>query len=63
LILDEPFDGMDAVSRSRAIELLNEIASAKQIFIIDHASETKSMFSRVVRVEKHNGISTVSNMI
>lgn len=59
LVLDEPLDGMDAVSRERAIELLESISANKQVLIIDHASEVRSMFSNVIRVEKRNEVSSV----
>jgi exonuclease SbcC len=57
LILDEPFDGMDAANRERAITMLSRVAVNKEIWIIDHNSEAKAMFSKVVRIEKQNGIS------
>lgn len=59
IVLDEPFDGLDAIGREIVIDLLSKLSEKRQILVIDHASEAKSMFSNVVRVEKHNGISKI----
>jgi DNA repair exonuclease SbcCD ATPase subunit len=59
IILDEPFDGLDAIGREIVIDLLSKLSEKRQILVIDHASEAKSMFSNVVRVEKHNGVSKI----
>ena len=60
IILDEPFDGLDATGREVVIDLLETLARNRQIFIIDHSSESKSMFTESVRVELRNEISTIS---
>jgi DNA repair exonuclease SbcCD ATPase subunit len=59
IVLDEPFDGLDGTGRELIVSLLEEIAEARQVVVIDHTSEIKSMFSKVLSVEKQNGISTV----
>lgn len=59
IILDEPFDGLDASGRELVIDLLENLARTRQIFVIDHSSEAKSMFSKIVRVELRNDISTI----
>ena len=59
IIMDEPFDGMDARMRERAIEMLSRASSDRQIYIIDHASEIRSMFCNIIRIEKRDGISTL----
>ncbi len=59
IIMDEPFEGLDATGREIVIELLNKLSMKRQIWVIDHASEAKSMFSHIVRIEKRNGISSV----
>jgi DNA repair exonuclease SbcCD ATPase subunit len=61
IILDEPFNGLDAAGREVVIELLEKLSKNRQILVVDHASEAKSMFSKVILVEKQNGISTVSS--
>lgn len=60
LILDEPFDHLDAANRSRVIELLQEMALKRCIIVIDHAAEAKAMFDHSIRVVKRSGITTVS---
>lgn len=57
IIMDEPFNDLDASNRERVIELLEKLAVKRQIWIIDHASEAKAMFSNVARIEKRGGIS------
>jgi DNA repair exonuclease SbcCD ATPase subunit len=60
IILDEPFDGLDGAGREFIMELLEKFSSDRQVVVIDHTSEVKSMFSKVLTVEKRNGVSTVS---
>jgi DNA repair exonuclease SbcCD ATPase subunit len=60
VILDEPFDGLDGVGREVIIELLETISGKRQVVVIDHASEAKAMFSKVISVELRNEISAVS---
>jgi DNA repair exonuclease SbcCD ATPase subunit len=60
IIMDEPFEGLDAIGREVVIELLEKLAVDRQIWVIDHASESKSMFSDIVRVEKTNGTSKIA---
>lgn len=60
IILDEPFDGLDSEGRELVIDLLQLISDTRHIIVIDHASETKSMFSKVLTVEKRNGISSIN---
>lgn len=57
VMLDEPFNDLDASNRERVLKLLERISADRQIWVIDHASEAKAMFSNIVRVEKTNGIS------
>lgn len=59
LFLDEPFEGLDVVNREKVIDLLDKLSVSRQVWIIDHASEAKSMFSDVLRIEKQNGISRI----
>ena len=60
LILDEPFDHLDAANRTRVIEFLKEMASKRCIVIIDHASEAKSLFDQSITIVKRNGVSAIS---
>jgi len=60
IILDEPFDGLDGTGRELIIELLDAFSHSRQVVVIDHASEVKSMFSKVINIEKRDGVSKVS---
>lgn len=60
IILDEPFDGLDAAGREIVIDLLETLARTRQIFVVDHSSEAQSMFTKVIRIEMRNEISTIS---
>jgi DNA repair exonuclease SbcCD ATPase subunit len=60
VILDEPFDGLDGAGREFIIELLEKFSIDRQVVVVDHASEVKSMFSKVINIEKRNGVSTIS---
>ena len=60
IILDEPFDGLDSAGREFIIELLEQFSVSRQVVVIDHASEVKSMFSKVISIEKRDGVSKVS---
>lgn len=61
IILDEPFDGLDGAGKELVIELLEKLGNEKEVIIIDHSSEAKSMFTKIIRVEKRNGISKIVN--
>lgn len=60
IILDEPFNDLDNAGRELIIELLGTISDKRQIVVVDHVSEAKSMFSDVIMVDKKSGISEVS---
>lgn len=59
IVLDEPFDHLDSINRSRIFELLQESSKSKQIIVIDHSSEFKALFDNIMHVSKKNEISTV----
>jgi DNA repair exonuclease SbcCD ATPase subunit len=59
IILDEPFEALDSLNRERVIEVLETISADRQIYVIDHATEAKSMFSSIIKIEKKNGISAI----
>lgn len=63
IILDEPFDGLDAVGREIVICLLETLARNRQIFVVDHNSEAQSMFTKVIKVQLRNDISTISAQV
>lgn len=60
IILDEQFNDLDSVGRELVVELLEKLAIKRQIFVIDHATEAKSMFSKRLSVHKRNSVSHVS---
>lgn len=60
LILDEPFDHLDASNRAKIVELLQEMAKDRCIIVIDHAAEAKAMFDRSINVVKKSGTTMVS---
>jgi DNA repair exonuclease SbcCD ATPase subunit len=59
IIMDEPFEGLDAAGRETVIELLEKLAANRNILVVDHASEAKAMFTKIIRVEKRAGISRI----
>jgi DNA repair exonuclease SbcCD ATPase subunit len=59
IILDEPFEALDSLNRERVIDVLETLSADRQILVVDHASESKAMFSSIIRVEKKDGISLI----
>lgn len=62
VILDEPFNGLDVSGKELVIDVLNQISTKRQIWVVDHSSESKALFSRTVMVEKKNGISNIKDV-
>ena len=60
VILDEPFNGLDSTGRELIVDLLAKFSQFRQVWVVDHANETKTMFNQVVRVEKRNGVSKIA---
>lgn len=56
-ILDEPFKDLDASNRERAVSMLEKASMDRQVWVVDHGSEAKAMFSDIVKIEKRNGVS------
>jgi DNA repair exonuclease SbcCD ATPase subunit len=61
LILDEPFDGLDVVSKEGCMEILAQGAHNRAIYVIDHSSEVCEMFSSVVSITMKDGRSSFSS--
>jgi len=61
LILDEAFNGLDSVGRELITTILEKMSATRQIWVIDHVTEAKTTFKQIVRVEKHNSISSISS--
>lgn len=60
IIFDEAFDGLDASGKEFALELIRGLSLDRQVVVIDHASEMRASFDKILRVEKHNGVSSVN---
>lgn len=60
LIYDELFDTLDNTGISNIIDLFKTVASDKNIFIISHNSDLKSLFDSGIVVKKQGGVSYVS---
>jgi DNA repair exonuclease SbcCD ATPase subunit len=60
LILDEAFNGLDSVGRELITTILEKMSTTRQIWVIDHVTEAKTMFKQVIHVEKRNSISSIS---
>ena len=59
-ILDEPFDGLDTVSKQQYLEVLTNANTSKKLFIVDHSSEVQEMVNDTITVEKRNDVSWIS---
>lgn len=51
-VLDEPFSGIDGEGKEKIFDILHELSDHRQIFIIDHDSLFKSLFTNVITVLK-----------
>lgn len=63
VILDEAFNGLDDVGKEMVMDILVKFSETRQIWVIDHSSEFKSSFNRVMTVEKRSGISKITESI
>jgi DNA repair exonuclease SbcCD ATPase subunit len=61
IFLDEAFDGLDVPNKEKVVDLLNEISKEKgsEIVVIDHSSEFKGMFNRIISCKKIDKITEV----
>ena len=57
-LMDEPFNGLDAVCREDCLEIIKGIDSNKKIIVIDHCSELKEMVSDIIVATKEKGKTT-----
>jgi DNA repair exonuclease SbcCD ATPase subunit len=55
LILDESFDGLGAVEKESALEILQRYAAERLVLVIDHTSEFQGAFAQSVTVEYSEG--------
>lgn len=57
--LDETFNGMPRNTKESALEILQEFAKDRLVLVIDHGSEMKEMFGKVLTVREVDGKSVV----
>jgi DNA repair exonuclease SbcCD ATPase subunit len=62
-VLDEPFDGFDAICRENCLEVLKNHASDRKIVIVDHSTETKEMVRDKILVVREGQTSRISDSI
>jgi DNA repair exonuclease SbcCD ATPase subunit len=49
-ILDEPFDGLDAVNKTECLDILQNLDTNKKIIIVDHSAELKALVHDIIMV-------------
>jgi len=59
---DEPLRNLDLERKNKVFQLLSELATKNQVFVIDHSPEFADRFDCIISVRKENGISTVSSV-
>jgi len=59
VVLDEVFDALDRVGVERVVNLLNEEAREKAIYVISHISEFRDYFENEVLIRKEGGESRI----
>lgn len=62
-ILDEPFDGLDAVCRENCLEVLKSHTSNRKILIVDHSTETKQMVQDKILVVRDGQFSKINSAV
>lgn len=60
LLLDETLEGLDAVGKSEAMLLLEEVSKSRPVLVIDHASEFKAAFAQVMTVSYQSEVSVLN---
>lgn len=63
LILDESFEGLGAVEKEAVMELLKQVSNDTLILVVDHSTEFKEFFTRVVEVEFQSGRSKIVGIV
>lgn len=61
LLLDEVLTALDAVGKTEAMALLEEVSKSRPVLVIDHASEFKAMFTQVQRIVYAKGYSRLND--
>lgn len=60
LVLDEPFESLDAGSSEQVVELLAGLF-ANNVYLITHNQAVKELLPNTIRVEKKDGVSIISS--
>lgn len=55
LFLDEALDGLDSIGKEAALNLLEEVARTRAVYLIDHTDQIKSAIQNVIMVENREG--------
>jgi len=50
LLLDEVLEGMDDIGKSEAMTLLEEVSKTRPVIVIDHSSQFKALFTKILMV-------------
>jgi DNA repair exonuclease SbcCD ATPase subunit len=61
LALDEVFNGQPPATKEAAMEVLQEFARESLVLVVDHSTEFKESFTKVIRVDIRNGRSYVDS--
>jgi DNA repair exonuclease SbcCD ATPase subunit len=61
LLLDECFNGQPAKTKEAAMEVLQEFAKDNLVVVIDHSTELKSSFSKIIKVTKQDEVSHIED--
>jgi DNA repair exonuclease SbcCD ATPase subunit len=59
LVLDECFEGLGTTEKESCMALLTQEAQHTLILVVDHSSEFKELFSKVIEIEFQNGRSKI----
>jgi len=62
LVLDEPFEALDAGSSERVTELLGSL-DAENVYLVTHSQEVKDMVSKRLIIEKRGGVAEIKEAI
>jgi DNA repair exonuclease SbcCD ATPase subunit len=60
LVLDEPFDGLGDTDKDGVMEILEEIAKTKAVYVIDHSCNIKDRFESVISIDNQDGVGYIS---
>lgn len=60
LMFDEVLNGLDDVGKNQVMRVFKDLESQyESVFVIDHTSEFKSLFTNNIMVRKSNGVSSI----